>query len=82
MVVVVCPSFVVVVEEEPSALSVVVVTLPSASVLVEVLLPSLYSVTQVFTLLAVVHVGPLVTVLDGGAAVVVAHTPAPAVTLQ
>jgi hypothetical protein len=45
--------------------------------------PSLNDVTQVFTLLAVVQVGPLVT-LDGAAVVVVvvSQTPFPAVTLQ
>jgi hypothetical protein len=80
---VVTPPFVVVVEEEPSPLSVVVVTLPSASVVVVVLLPSVNVVTQVFTLLAVVvHAGPLATVFDGAAVVVVVQTPEPAVTLQ
>jgi hypothetical protein len=68
--------------EEPSSLSVAVVTLPSASVSVVVLLPSVKVVTQVVTLAAVVHVGPVATVFDGAAVVVVVQTPAPAVILQ
>jgi hypothetical protein len=80
--VVVTPSSVEVLVEEPSAFVLVVVTSPSASVVVVVWLPSLYVVTQVLTLLAVVHVGPLVTVDGAAVVVVVVQTPEPAVTLQ
>jgi hypothetical protein len=81
--VVVTPLSVEVVVDEPSSLSVVVDTLPEASVVVVTSFPSLYVVTQVFTPAVVVHVGPLVTVTEGAAVVVVtAHTPAPLVTEQ
>jgi hypothetical protein len=80
--VVVTPSLVDVLTDELSLFVVVVVTLPSASVSVLTVFPSSYVVVQVYTLLTVVHVGPLVT-LDGAAVVVVVvQTPAPAVILQ
>jgi hypothetical protein len=81
-VVVVTPFSVEVAVEEPSPLSVVVDTLPFASVVVVVSLPSLNVVTQLFTPLVVVHVGPLVTVDGAAVVVVVVQTPEPAVTLQ
>jgi hypothetical protein len=81
-VVVVTPFFVDVVDEVPSPLSVVVVTLPSASVSVVTVLLSLYTVTQVVTLLAVEQLGPLM-IFDGAAVgVLVVQTPAPLVTVQ
>jgi hypothetical protein len=81
--VVVTPFWVEVLFDEPSSFVLVVVTLPSASVVVVTSLPSLYFVTQVRTPAVVVHVGPLVTVTEGAAVVVVTvHTPAPLVTEQ
>jgi hypothetical protein len=60
-----------------------VVTLPSASVTVSTVFPSSYVVVHVFTLLVVVHVGPLVTAAAAvDVEVDVVQTPAPLVTVQ
>jgi hypothetical protein len=78
------PSDVVVVDD-PSALSVFVVVVPVVlSVVVVMVLPSEYSVTQVSTLFCVVQVGPLVICTVGFTVVVVVHTPTfePCDTLQ